>query len=426
MLDAPHPRVLFQDVPDPELLGQLQELVGTSGTIAPNASWMIHHSDWDLVVSFAEQPFVGSGMHLLSFGGKQFESFHVQGQLVTPVRSGTLMAREVTVGAKVTDSETKSLVTRSILASDPGPGLRSRLRGLPLGSIPLATVGAEEIAWAAMLAYERPPKIAWALPRSTTNHVEWLAHVLNVLARGDDERFPAEPNWRAGAEWGTPAIRLARAELEKVEAERIEVEADLNRRESESREALELALSGSTSGPQRLLAEDGDELVAAVREALVEFGFDVTEMDEANVDTKGARLEDLRVTVPNDPTGWTCLAEVKGYTKGAKVTDAAQIIGRPVRAYLLEFQKEPDALWHIVNAWRKQNPSTREVAFGSSHDLATLSDNGGCLIDTRDLFRAWRDLDEGLVEAEAVRLSLIAARDRWTWPEVPDPTEPGL
>lgn len=78
-------------------------------------------------------------------------------------------------------------------------------------------------------------------------------------------------------------------------------------------------------------------------------------MDDHHDEKTGAKLEDLRVDDPSSPD-WHCLAEVKGYTKGAKVNDVSQITGRPVAAYTKETGDYPSTVWHIVNIWRGKRP----------------------------------------------------------------------
>lgn len=107
--------------------------------------------------------------------------------------------------------------------------------------------------------------------------------------------------------------------------------------------------------------------------------------------------------------------EVKGYTKGAKVTDVSQIAGRPSVAYAVEQGKAPDAVWHIVNGWRTKDPTTRERAIPNDLDLEPLTRADGCLIDTRDLFRAWREVQEGRATADGVREAMREAVTRWSW-----------
>lgn len=170
----------------------------------------------------------------------------------------------------------------------------------------------------------------------------------------------------------------------------------------------------------RLLMAQGDELVAAVVECLREFGFAVQDMDGHHDRVTGAKLEDLRVTEPGDAS-WECLVEVKGYAKGARANDVSQVTGRPAASYAAETGHVPSAVWHIVNAYRAADPSSRPVALTGKGDLAPLTEADGALIDTRDLFAAWRAVTEHRVEASEVRASLRSARTRWIFDPNPQP-----
>lgn len=135
-------------------------------------------------------------------------------------------------------------------------------------------------------------------------------------------------------------------------------------------------------------------------------------MDAHHDAVTGAKLEDLRATDPDTP-GWTALIEVKGYLNGAKVNDVVKITGRPSVAFAAETHRAPETVWHVVNAWRQTDPATREVAIANVNDLQPLTAAGGALIDTRDLFTAWRDVQEGRTTQQEARASLRAARTRW-------------
>lgn len=139
-------------------------------------------------------------------------------------------------------------------------------------------------------------------------------------------------------------------------------------------------------------------------------------MDGHNDAVTGAKLEDLRITDPAYDAHWTCLVEVKGYGKGAKTNDVAQIAGRPSVAFGVAEGRAPDAVWHVVNAWRDRPPTSRPEAIPNALDLAPLAAANGRLIDTRDPFRAWRDVTEGVTPAAQVRDSLRTGEVRWTWP----------
>lgn len=411
MGDAPHPRILFESVPDPVLLAELSAFAATPGVVGEDVT-SVHASDWDLVVSFRAQPEEPRGVHVLSFGGNRFSDMYVAGGVrLQPRRDRPLMARTVFTAAEL-GSRMRSLVDRSIAQQDPGPG-RLGLDGLPPKHVPLAVVGAEKIPWAAV--FSRDQTLVWALPRETTQHVEWLVLVLEKLHDVDAVRFPGSPDWQRSMKWGTPEVRVAIAELETTEHERAEALAKFDERAAVASERLNRASQAAADGAQRVLTATGSELENAVQILLEDLGYDVLHMDEHHSATSGGNLEDLRVSTPDGR--WVCLVEIKGYTKGAKVNDVPRITGRPSVVYAATEGKAPDAVWHVVNGWIAVDPATREVAIPNDHDLAVLTDANGCLIDTRDLFRAWRDVREGRARAEDVRASMTSSRTRWTWPD---------
>jgi hypothetical protein len=268
--------------------------------------------------------------------------------------------------------------------------------------------------WAALLRYRTG--FIWALPAETTEHVSWLAEVLRYLHTNEPDRYPGDPDWRRSAAWAAAPVSRVLSDLETIGVERRAALAELDVRESEAGQALEREMASAAAGEHRLLTASGDDLVAAVADALASFGFVVQDMDDHHDANSGGKLEDLRVTTGEEVSSWTCLVEIKGYLRGAKVSEVAQIIGRPARGFRRETGRDPDRLWHIVNTFREQNPSTRPVPFSGSADLAVLAENDGCAIDTRDLFRAQRDVESGAATAEDVKQSLISSLERWTWP----------
>lgn len=412
MTEVPHPRVLFESVPDEALLERLAALVPVHGLLGDDVR-EVHPSDWDLVVSFDPQPVEPSGVHLLSFGGTAFVTVIVDGWEHMPRRDHVLHARSVAVAGKVS-GQLRSLVERSIVDHDPGPG-RDGLSGLPWGesSSELAVAGAEREPWAAVYIRDGHSRV-WALPKETTDHVEWLSAVLKSLQEVDPERFPGSPDWKLESRWGTPETRKALAALTELEDQRAALLRELAAREARVREDLELSVAKAADGAQRALTADGPELESAVAGLLSDLGFEVQGMDPIHQEESGGRLEDLRVCLPGET--WVCLVEVKGYKAGAKVSDVSRIVSRPSVKFAATEGRAPDAVWHVVNAWRNTDPETREVAVPQAHDLAVLTAAGGCLIDTRDLFRAWRDVREREVEAHVVRDSMRGAVTRWSWP----------
>lgn len=242
----------------------------------------------------------------------------------------------------------------------------------------------------------------------------WVSGFIETARDDDPSAFPAPtPDWRIDPTWSPVSLEAVTNSLEELETQHEAAKAEFNRRRDALNEELEQQLVIAASGAQRLLTEQGDKLEEAVVEVLKDLGFGVRDMDDHHDQKTGAKLEDLRVTDPAQ-LDWNCLVEVKGYNKGAKVSDVGQIIGRPLRAYLLENRKDPESIWHIVNTERNTSPDDRKLAIpNSAIDLSELTKASGCLIDTRDLFKAWKAVEAGRASKEEVRESLRSGVTRW-------------
>jgi hypothetical protein len=417
MDDAPHPRILFHEVPEPAL-ERLERFAGTAGVLGGDVEH-IHASDWDVLVSFALVPPLPNGVHVLSIGGREFDRLGVSNGSTYTVRyNGLSHARAVVVPPEIS-GDLRSLIERTIVATAPPPPRAYFGTLSPTAHFQrLAGVG-DELSPIAFMSQRRPYQDGcWtvALPSKTTGLEEWLTWFLEGLRGIDPGRFPGEPDWMTSAAWGTPRIRgIAEAAAEDERAHAAAV-VSYEGRQAERAAELQLEVADAARGPYRLLTADGPELEKAVQDALDALGFNVRNMDGHNDAVTGAKLEDLRITDPAYDADWTCLVEVKGYGKGAKTNDVAQITGRPSVAFAVTEQRPPDAVWHVVNAWRDRPPSSRPVAIPNTLDLTPLAAANGRLIDTRDLFRAWRDVTEGATPAAQVRDSLRTGDVRWTWP----------
>lgn len=430
----PRPRVLFEDVPD-ELLAELVQLV-PSYTLTSSAQ-DVHEAEHDLLVTFAD--FAGrraKHLHVLSFGAIHAGAAGPDNGRGSLQRSKQILAHEVSIcpGASTAVAELlKSTVIPHI------PEGRKSTWGLhypapqgmgPQGSstgdlegrcTPLLHLGGEQFVYAFMNRRDGSSGgLHLALPGITQNPAQWLRLFLNLVGAIDPGSVPPEIEWKTSAQWSPPEVSGVVEDLQRLRQEHQEAIRMFHDREQALKDQLEDATKRADAGPGRLLAADGDELTDAVLCALQDLGFVVRDMDDHHDEKTGAKLEDLRVDDPSAPD-WHCLAEVKGYTKGAKVNDVSQITGRPVAAYTKETGDFPSSVWHIVNAWRGTPPSTRVVAIPNDDDLKPLTDAGGALIDTRDLFEAWRDIRAGKVDAGAVRASLRSALTRWTYRPLPDP-----
>jgi len=426
--EAPHPRVLFEDIPD-DLYKELAPLVGTSKRIENDDP--VHASDWDLVVTFAWDAGAREvSLHMLSFGAHTLDPVQRGGRAVSLNRSNTTRARGGAVAHGV-PAPLAGLLRRTVIENigpeeketwglfwgyhfdDRDDALTDDLGG---ACVPLVHVGRERYVYA--LRRERsqdhdPPTLCWALPPETTGQREWLLHVLGELRVHDPHRFPSDPEWQTHEVWATPALREAMRRRAVFEAEWVAAQAEFDRRRGELTAEIDTEAEAAAGGMWRLLTSQGDDLVGAVADCLRDLGFTVQDMDDHHDEVTGARLEDLRVTDLDEP-GWECLGEVKGYTKGARVNDVPQVTMRPSVNYAAERGHPPSSVWHIVNTFLDTDPSARPPSVPADSDLQPLTDANGALIDTRDLFGAWRDVIEGRVGAGDVRGSLREARTRWT------------
>jgi hypothetical protein len=419
--DHPHPRVLFEHVPD-DVVKMLQPLAAYSERIRIQDS--VHESDFDLLITFAKATNRRSPhLHVLSIGGDQlgdggeYRRHHETTAMLVTVESGELP--EMAKLAEATIAPFLGAAKKTWVRRYPDPKfhayVQSNIGTLHGGCEPIVSVGSERypVAWLSV-GETLGRRVCLALPAETTQVDKWLALFLQYLHSHDAERFPPRWDWRCAAEWASAETRDLMKERSTSQQAWDSANAAFARAQADVDDRLEQARARDVRGIQQLLASDGDDLEAAVVGALEALGFNVTAMDEHHDAVSGARLEDLRVSDIDD-SDWICLAEVKGYSKGAKVRDVAQVIGRPVVGFLKEVGREPSAVWHIVNANRGENPSSRPKAIPDDRDLKALADANGVLIDTRDLFRAVRGVQAGGLEAAVVRRALRDARSRWVF-----------
>jgi hypothetical protein len=70
----------------------------------------------------------------------------------------------------------------------------------------------------------------------------------------------------------------------------------------------------------------------------------------------------------------------------------------------------PTTRWYVVNQFLNTDPDTRRRPLaGSEDDLAVFAEDGGLVIDTRDLFLLARRVDDGEMSTSAARLLLRRA-----------------
>jgi hypothetical protein len=419
----PTPRVLFEALPA-EILEKLTGLVGSWRSVT--AEEEVHESEYDVLVSFAADVDRRSPeLHVLSFGATRLKSGAMGLGIIKDMAT---TASEIAVPDELPTHEQELLantVVPHISAGDKkvwrraffdGAGFKSTTdRTLSGACEALVAVGPEAYLYALKMRRgdDGLGGLLYSLPPETTGHASWLAAFLAEL---DERGLLAASNqagWREATKWAPKYLVEQMDAFERINQERELLLAEMSARQIEACDAIVEASNRAESSEWRLLSADGDSLVNAVATELRKFGFEVAEGDVAQRANEAALLEDLIVRYPARPE-WECLVEVKGYKAGAKVNDVRQVAGRPSIAYAAREGRAPDAVWHVVNAWRFRDPSSRPTAIpNEAVDLAVLTEVNGALIDTRDLFTRGRAVDLGEISAESVAAEMMAAVTRW-------------
>lgn len=254
----------------------------------------------------------------------------------------------------------------------------------------------------------------WALPEGA-DVVAWARAALLYWRTVDPERFPQGPDWRGATEWATPAER---AIVAAIEAGQHALQEGIARQEADLaslRLRLVAARDAADLAERRLLTAQDEELVEAVGNSLHALGFTVTKMDE--ILPAGDKREDLRIMQP-DVQNWECIAEVRGYGRGAQLNDLLRIQGRFAPRYAAEKGGQlPSRRWYIVNAFLNRDPAMRDLPLQSNPaEVAQFADDDGLILDTRDLLRLHLAVMAGVVTPEDARRQLSTATGRFTYP----------
>ncbi len=247
----------------------------------------------------------------------------------------------------------------------------------------------------------------------TTLVIDVIDAVIDRLKSDDEVAFAgfedAGDEW--GSEWESVSVTEQRAAAVNFRADTERLIAERDARALELDAAIAKALDEAANGVMRLLRSDGDDLKAAVRDALEQLGFTVSDRDvDRPADAEGD-VHDLEVTDPDQP-GWVAVCEVKGSTKGAKpvwLTMAERHAANYARSH---DDQHPDAVWVVANANLNEPPDGRDILYADKpEELAYFADgNHGLVIDTRDLFQL---VEHDTIDRATVRAALREATRRY-------------
>lgn len=265
--------------------------------------------------------------------------------------------------------------------------------------------------------YERSPTSeAWVLPSDTPDVVSWIRAALAEWHSLSPDRFPGVPDWSEQPEWMTAEERDISARVKDIRHQRVVLLDTLDAQERDLLQELRDAQGRASQYQRALITSQSDSLKDAAMRAFSEIGFQVTDADLDAVPDD--HLEDLRIEDPDAPE-WIALAEVKGYTKGAKTEALTQLMRFNVR-YLQRTGKTANASWYVVNQFLNRDPSTRQpVLNGKDDDVAAFAAGGGLVIDSVTLFNLLRLVQDGKMGADKARALLRSAVGRLEIPVMP-------
>lgn len=256
--------------------------------------------------------------------------------------------------------------------------------------------------------------MGWALPDGV-DVVAWARAAADCWRAVSPQRFPPWKPWDKDRDWFTAQqLRLAE-EADALASAWRAAEAEHAREEAAIQERLADASLAAAKSERLLLDGQGGALMTTVMAVLRQMGFTVEDCDSTR--QHGDSLEDLRVADQGD-SDWIAIVEVRGYSSGgAKSADLLRL-ARFAARYRRETGREPSARWYVVNQMASTEPSGRHKAFASQpDDLAQFAEDGGLVIDTRDLFRAIRNVDLGRESAESLRERIKSSRGLFVQPE---------
>ncbi|MGL5823436.1 MAG: hypothetical protein ACRCYU_01015 [Nocardioides sp.] len=388
-------------------------------SVAPTVRFIDHDAfvsdrvsqlDWELIVLWDCDAEVRTGVCVVQFGGTYTPSNLWNGNrfswmMTTPRPSATYAAADELVPA------VRPLIPSladQLVESGMSPVMRPAISPEPVGVLSPFLLNSERLPVAGY--FRRNGDIideCWWLPLEAPGPEKWIAAALATWRKTYPERFtPEEANWSAGSEWQSSEERqltLALADLDALHSDAIrKYEADRNKLVVE----MQVASERAEVGPRRLLTAQGEDLKNEVAEALRDLGYLVEDSDIESA-KKGDLLEDLRIRDPNDTT-WIALAEVRGYTGGAKLSDL-QRIARFVSRYAAANSTLPSASWYIVNQFVSNDPAKRPTPLASNpEEVAEFAEGGGLVVDTRDLFQLRERVRAGDLSKDGGRATLKA------------------
>ena len=435
---------LFGDTRRPWLLGwgieEESDLAHAMKRLAPvvtflknshRANSQVRQDDYDAAVVIGQLGDLAAHLNILQFGGTaKLDSFvHSDGeaeltyivQVYSNGRAGQLEVPTAGVPPEV-ENLARSSLAPWLLTENPRDVLRESIV-MSKGTIEVpSTVQAfvkERDGLACAGLWRRPtsslraPIEHWWLPEKSPDPVEWLEAALTRWRGQNEGRFPGPSDWILDPRWMTASEIGAHRKLAEAQTK---LESDLAALTAERDDASRRLLVERENANVRqrlLLTAQGEELKHEVHAALSDLGFNVVDSDELRTAEGSELREDLEV---HDDSGWVAIAEVRGYSRGAKTSDF-QRLARAARGFEKRNGCEPNRRWYVVNHNLTKAPvERRAVLAGSESDIEEFKIDQGCVIDTRDLFRLREIVNLGKLGRGEAQQSLRDALGVFTHP----------
>lgn len=366
----------------------------------------VRQANFDAAIIFGPSPHLDEHLMVMQIGGRGVHDEIEQESLVTRNmgHSSLLSIESGNIPEGVSMAEVRALA-ENIRKKQPHD-LIHRFTGETITSTGITPIIREKDGDACAGWWRRGKKGGpewWWLPADTPSLASWRTALYSRWNAISPRAFPENAeDWTKSPTWMTPHETSATRALEEHKKETVRI---LSSRKVEAEE-LELEIqriAASVGAASRLLlTAQSKPLVSAVATFLERIGFTVVDSDEQK-EEGSYLLEDLKVSYE----GWVCLAEVRGYAKGAKTSDF-QRIERAVRHYEREHHSLPNARWYVVNHNLKTNPSLRPaVLAGADDDIEVFAEENGLVIDTRELFQMAKRIEEGRLTPDRARELLM-------------------
>ncbi|MFD7883944.1 hypothetical protein ACFV3N_16070 [Streptomyces bauhiniae] len=245
----------------------------------------------------------------------------------------------------------------------------------------------------------------WWFPAYSPDLSSWRSAIYSRWNSILPDAFPDEAeDWARSPEWMTAREEVSFRALVEHQKETEIIYTSRKSEEQELQNQLQAVHSEIDSTTRLLLTAQGKPLASSVISALMKFGFTVIDSDD-DKENGAYLLEDLKVIYGE----WVSLVEVRGYAKGAKTSDF-QRIERAVRHYEREHSRVPNGRWYVVNHNIKAPPSSRPtVLAGATDDIEVFAEEHGLVVDTRDLFKLLKRVEDGSLSPDSVRAHLMGS-----------------